>query len=52
MSSANIAGGIEDYFTNKEMEVKMDNVELAPLSFMDDIGKLSENIEAAQYGNK
>ena len=51
VSSANVAGGIEEAFDDPEREVKFGDVQLAPLSFVDDIGKLSEDIESAQYGN-
>ena len=50
-SSANVAGGVEEFFNDPEKEVKVEDVQLAPLSFVDDIGKMSESIEAAQYGN-
>ena len=51
VSSANVAGGVEEFFNDSSKEIKMEEVDLAPMSFVDDIGKLSNNIEAAQYGN-
>ena len=50
-SSANVAGGIIECFNDPEKEVKLEDVQLAPMSFVDDIGKLSDTTEAAQYGN-
>ena len=51
ISSVNIGKGIDVTFKDSDGEVYYVDLKLNPMSFMDDIGKLSDNVEAAQDGN-
>ena len=52
LSANNIGNGVEKAFSKREKEVKYDEkLILAPLTFLDDIGRLSENRDTTQYGN-
>ena len=51
LSSSNLASGAEDTFTDPDKELKYEDLVIFPPIFMDDIEKLSNSVEAAQYGN-
>ena len=52
LSSNNIGNGMKETFTDKDKEVEyLDNIKLAPLSFLDDLARLSTDRDATQYGN-
>ena len=51
ISSSNVAVGIKEAFEDSDKEVTYFELKLSPQSFMDDIMRLAENVESAQYGN-
>ena len=51
ISSSNVAVGIKEAFEDSDKEVTYFELKLSLQSFMDDIMRLAENVESAQYGN-
>ena len=51
ISSVNIGKGVDVTFKDSDGEVYYVDLKLNPMSFMDDIGKISDNVKAAQDGN-
>ena len=52
ISANSIGNGVEDILTDKEREIRYDNdLVLSALSYMDDIGRLSDSREGTQYAN-
>ena len=52
VSSASLSGGVSEAFANSTTEVRYASLPMAPCLFVDDIARLSENLEAVQDGNK
>ena len=52
LSAVNIDNGMNDAFEDVESDVKYVDLEVKFQIYMDDIGKLSESVEAAQDANK
>ena len=51
-SSVSIGNGVANAFRNSKKDFEYETVKLSAQSFMDDILKMSGNIESAQEGNK
>ena len=51
ISSNNVDEGLKEAFEVEEKELKYEELIVKALSYMDDIFRMSENIENAQYGN-
>ena len=51
ISSASLASGVEDEFTDPSKEIMYADLVIFPTIYMDDCNKLSNIIEAAQYAN-
>ena len=51
ISSSNVEVGVKEAFEDSDKEVTYFELKLSPQSFMDDIMRLAENVESAQYGN-
>ena len=52
ISSSNIAVGVEESFKETDKELLFHDMFLKPLSYMDDLFRMAENVEKAQYGNE
>ena len=52
VSSANLSGGVMEYFSDSKYEVDYDGVDLAPCMYVDDIARLAETLEAVRDGNR
>ena len=52
LSSNSIANGVEEAFDDSEKEMMYKELEIHPLSFMDDVERMADNIESAQEGNQ
>ena len=51
ISSNNIDVGLKEAFVEEDKEIKYKELVIKALSYMDDIFRLSENRENAQFGN-
>ena len=52
VSSNNVDVGVKESFTDKDKELKYETIQLGPLSYVDDITRLSDNPKDAEHGNK
>ena len=52
LSSVNLDSGVRDGFEESDKEVKFYNLELAPMIFVDDVLRMGDSIESAQYANE
>ena len=51
MSSNNLDVGVEEAFADETKEVKYKDITLNPTIYMDDLTRMAETVESAQYGN-
>ena len=51
ISSANVSAGVDEAFANSDKEIKYHDINLNPQSYMDDVIRMAENRNNAQYGN-
>ena len=51
ISAVSLDGGVRSYFNNNEMEASYGDVKMAPVLFQDDVARLAENVDTAQWGN-
>ena len=51
ISSSNVAVGVEEAFLSSEKELKYFDFVMNPQSYVDDVMRLAESVESAQYGN-
>ena len=50
-SSSKVAVGIEEAFLTSEKEIKYFDLEMNPQSYVDDVLRLAETVDSAQFGN-
>ena len=51
VSTNSVGNGVNDFFKDSDKEVEYGTMKVLPLQYVDDIGRLTDSPESAQYGN-